>query len=465
MKLQRPVIVIGGGWAGLAAAIELARREIPVTLLESAKQLGGRARRVQFEDISKSPKQPNQLNQKNQKYKQALSVDNGQHLLLGAYKSTLALLKLIGINEKRGLLRKNLSMTMLSKQWRPIRLRTSRLPAPLNLALGLLRTSGLSIKDRLNALKFSRELSLSDFSISTDESCLDLFNRHCLSEKLIKAIWEPLCLAGLNTHIHEASAEIFLSMLYQTFANARSDANLLFARIDLGALFPDPALDYIEKHGGSIRLGKRVTSLQIKNDSIMGVSLAESALLSNHVILATPYQAAEKLIAQHPILETLRQKLQKFEAKPICTIYLQYPKRVKLPSEMIGFISKTAQWAFDRRVCGQAGLISVVISGSGPHMDIDNAELCAQVEQELATHYPGWPKTTQRMVIREKRATFNCSININKIRPTNNSAVNGLWLAGDYTNTGLPSTLEGAVRSGIQSAKAVAKSIMQSSKM
>lgn len=452
---HKPVTIVGGGWAGLAAAIELARNDIPVTLLEAAKQLGGRARRVQFNDLSKQP----DLNQHEHIAHNNISIDNGQHLLVGAYDATLSLLRTIGIKEKQVLQRRDLSLTMLSKDWRPIRLKTGKMPAPLHLAIGLLTMTGVSIKDRLNALKFTYVLTKSDFTIKKDESCLSLFKKHNQSHKIIKALWEPLCLAGLNTHISEASAEVYLHMLRETFAHTRSKSNLLFTMKDLGKLLPDPALDYIERYGGSIRLGNKVTGLQIRDNKTVGVTLSKSSILTDHVILATPYYIAERLMSSHTILAPLCQRLTQLESRPICTIYLQYPKLVKLPGEVVGLLNTTAQWIFDRRVCNQAGLMSIVISGSGDHMSMSNAELCTVVEEELAIHFPTWPKAKQRMVIREKRATFNCHVNINKIRPGNSTAVTGLWIAGDYTDTQLPATLESAIRSGTRSAKAIIDAI------
>ena len=200
VKKMDPVIVVGGGWAGLAAAVELTRYEIPVTLLESAKQLGGRARRVQFSNTTKQH-----------------SIDNGQHLLIGAYDSTLSMLRTLGIQEEKVLHRKNMYLRMYSPITRNLHLRTGGLPTPLHLALGLLTATGLSLFDRIKALRFSAALAKSDYTLEKDETCLSLLQRHKQSKKLIKNIWEPLCLAALNTHIHGASAVIFLRVLRETF--------------------------------------------------------------------------------------------------------------------------------------------------------------------------------------------------------------------------------------------------------
>jgi uncharacterized protein with NAD-binding domain and iron-sulfur cluster len=264
-----------------------------------------------------------------------------------------------------------------------------------------------------------------------------------------------LCLAALNTHINDASAIVFLRMMRETFSYSRTDSNLLFTATDLGRSFPDPALEYIELNGGSVRLGQRVTGLIYEDHTITGVTTQDERIESPWVILATPHYTTAQLIATQPALEPLAQQLEQFETNPIVTVYLQYPEHVSMGAPMVGMVGTTAQWVMDRRICQQPGLISVIISGTGPHMDMDNDALTSLVAGEVAEQFPRWPSAEQTMVIREKRATFHCRPGINDIRPGNKTAINGLWLAGDYTNTELPATLESAVRSGVRSARGV----------
>ncbi len=429
-----PAIVVGGGWAGLAAAVELTRHKIPVILLESAKQLGGRARSI---------------------YANEMHVDNGQHLLLGAYESTLGLLRTIGVNEEDKLQRQPLSLQWLRPNGKPVSLNTKNLPAPFHLACGLFTAEGLSLKDRFSAINFSRKLQRNNFSIKQDCSVETLLQKHRQSQTLITALWEPLCVGALNTHIHEASAKIFLRTLSDSFRYSRSDSDLLLTKCNLGEILPEPASDYIETHNGSVRLGHRVTRLNIQNNGITGVTLTGNSIPARHVILATPQTITRRLFEPHPALNTITEQIKHIQHRPICTVYLQYDKQVQLGRWMQGSLDTVSQWIFDRGLYGQAGLMAVVISGDGEHLEWDNDKLCGHVAQELATLFPEWPAALSQHVIREKRATFASTVNIQHYRPSAKTPVDGLYLAGDYTDVGLPATLEAAVRSGLQCAQHV----------
>jgi squalene-associated FAD-dependent desaturase len=450
---------VGGGWTGLTTAVELVRHDIPVILLESAKQLGGRARRVSFENNIHGVAPSESSNQDNT---DKISVDNGQHLLLGAYDSTLAMLHTVGINEESVVQREKLALIMRRRNERNVTIKAGRLPAPLHIAWGLLFASGLSVNDRIKALQFCQALLKMNFKLTTDENCLELLKRYQQTTDVIKTIWEPLCIAALNTPLATASASVFLRILGDAFSNRSSESDLLFLKVDLGEAYPDKAANYIEKYGGSIRLGQRVTSLLIENQQLKGLKLQHGEIESEYVVLATPHYATQKMLAPHTSLTELTQQLTKFATQPIVTVYLQYPQKTTLNTNMIGLVDTTSQWIFDRRLYGQPGLMAVVISSSGPHMKLDNQALCAQVEMEIAEFFPRWPKAKRRMVIREKRATFDCVSGCNDYRPNNKTPVQGLWLAGDYTDTGLPATLESAVRSGQRCAQSIIRTIHQS---
>ena len=426
-------VVVGGGWAGIAAAVELARHGRPVTLIEAADRLGGRARRVDY---------------------RGHEVDNGQHLVIGAYHTLLELLAAIGVKEEQAFERRPLELRLRSLHGPEIRLRLPRLPAPLHLLAGLISASGLSAAEKRRALRFC--LRLQAPAPRTDRSVLSMLEDAAQPETLIRRLWEPLCLATLNAPAATASAEVFRRVLFDAFARRRADSDLLIARADLGRLFPEPAHDFILRQGGRIRLGQRVTALRLAGERIGGVELANGeSLAAAHVVLAVPPPACLRLIEPLPALSALAERLERMDSAPICTIYLQYPAQTSLPFPLVGLHGATAQWVCDLAVMGRPGLMSVVISGAGDHMETAKARLVERIGAELAAFFPDWPAPQDGFVLRERRATFLCSAGVNALRPAHEILYPNCHIAGDATATGYPATLEGAVRSGVACARRI----------
>jgi squalene-associated FAD-dependent desaturase len=431
---QESIIIIGGGWAGLSCAIELTALGLPVTVLESARQLGGRARRVAFENNA---------------------VDNGQHVLVGAYHNTLDLLKRLNLSLDTNLYRESLHLMLQGADRQQFQLNLPPLLAPLNLLVGLLSCKGFTLKDRWHAFTFGLQLFSNALYFEADISVAELLARHKQTENTINALWEPICLASLNTPIDEASARIFVQILYDSFCRSHRDADMIIPRVDLGCLLPDAAYEYIEQHGGFVHLGQRVSELVIEERHITGVKCEDNRYEAAHVVLAIPPHACQPLLKSHPAMHDIAYNMSGFHYHPICTIYLQYPASVQTDRPIQGFLGTTAQWIIDRRITAQPGLMAVVISGPGSHMQLNNEQLSTVIQNELQGMFPHWPTASAYLVIREKRATFSCRVGINQLRPDNHTPVHGLWLAGDYTNTGYPATIESAVISGQRAARLI----------
>jgi len=427
-------VVVGAGWAGLATAVTLTRAGIPVKLYESARQIGGRARRVPFQD---------------------LTIDNGQHLFIGAYRETLAIMETVGVDISRVLLRQRLQLISRYPDGRVFSIKAPHLPAPMHLLWSLLTAKGLSAQERWSAIRLGLKLKLGQLKLAQDISISKFLHQQNQPDSVNEALWHPLCLAIMNTHPQQASAEIFIRVLEDAFLHQQQDSNLLYARTDLSDVLPDPAVDYIEQHGSQVRLGQRITRLEIDGERITGVRSENNFQAASQVVLALPPYASVPLLESQPELKALASHLQQFDYEPICTVYLQYPESVQLPAPMLGLLGSIGQWAFDRQICDQPGLIAVVISSSGIHMEWPNSQLVDVISRELENLFPAWPQPTSTQVIREKRATFASLVNINQSRPANQTAIEGLWLAGDFTQTGYPATLEGAVRSGVQCAQQI----------
>lgn len=427
-------LVIGAGWAGLAAAVALTRGGRAVTLIEAGREPGGRARRVHLDE---------------------LPVDNGQHLLLGAYASTLDLLRTLGVAEHEVLTRLPLALDLRGAHGRRIHLQTPALPAPLHLLWGLMHAQGIARADRLRALRGLP--AMLRFPGCEDMTVAGLLARHGQPRSIVDGLWTPLCLGALNLPPEEASAGVFVRVLRESFDRRRAHSDLLVARRDLGAVLPAPALAFLRAHGTRSLLGERVTGLLLERGRIAGVRTRKGEQRADTVVLATGPRAAADLLAAHPSTAALAADIRALGAAPICTVYMQYAPQTSLPRPLLGLLEGPGQWVFDRGHTGQPGLMSVVISGPGPHMELSNETLAQSVARQLQVVL-GWPLPHRHWVIREKHATIRCTPQTERLRPPQATAIRGLWLAGDYTRTGLPATLEGAVRSGLECARTLLQS-------
>ncbi len=432
--LQPPAVaVIGGGCAGLAAATELAKHGVPVTLFESARQLGGRARGLNWKDRR---------------------LDNGQHILLGAYSETLRLLRESGADSQAPLLRLPLQLVQLPD----FALRASaRLPAPLHILAGLLRARGLKKRERLAAARFLAWLRLCGFRLAQDLPLGELLASRRQPEAVTRNLWEPICLAALNTPLGEASAQMFLNVLRDGFARAKADSDLLLPRRDFSALLAEPLAQAIRRDGGSVLTNHEITAIHRKGNGYE-VICGDAAHAFSHVVLAVqPFRAAA-LLRELPELAAAARQCDSLDYQPIYTIYLQYPDTVRLPFPMLGLSGGHGQWVLDRGALdGQAGLLAVVISARGPHQNLTQEALAAAVTAQLAQALPHLPAPLWHKVIAEKRATFSCRPHL--ARPAQRTGLGNFLLAGDYTAGPYPATIEGAVRSGVQCAHLILESL------
>lgn len=431
---SRPrVIVVGGGWAGLAAAVSLAQHAVPPILLESARQLGGRARALRFGPFH---------------------VDNGQHVLLGAFDSVLAILATLNVSEASVFRRQSLRLLLLGRDGQRVELRTERLPAPLHLIAGLLRSSGISLSARLAAIFLLRAIARERLERIADCSVADFLLERRQPFEAVQALWRPFCYAALNAPPERASARLFLRAARRTFFGHRRHSDLLLPVLDLSACLPRPATDYIESRGGSVRLGARVQAIEVVDGAVTGVRVDDALLPADHVILATPPDVSVELLQPHSALAAQVAGVRQLHTQPICTVYLRYTDVVTLERDMIGLLDALPQWLFDRgRLTGDRGLIAAVISGPGPHLRLTNEALIAQVIDDIARRFPAWPAPMDAKLVRERRATLAAVPGVDEFRPKHATPVHGLWLAGDYTATGYPSSLEGAVKSGMLCAR------------
>lgn len=424
-KYLNPAI-IGGGYAGMAAAVELTAQGIPVTVFESARQLGGRARGVLHNDTR---------------------LDNGQHLLLGCYHETQRLIELVGGHLNQDFLRLPLQLDLHGE----FSLRAPRLPAPLHLLIALLKAHGLTWNERMAAVRFMLRLRSMDFRLPKDMTVTELLATHKQDADLTFKLWEPLCIAALNTPVDKASAQVLLNVLRDALNRTRADSDMLLPRIDFTALFPQRAAAFIEQNGGKVHLSCGADSIVPKEGGIE-LAAANGTHFFSHVICAAPAGIAEKLLRPIAELAGVAAQIGALDHQPIYTVYLQYPAHVTLPHPMLGLHRRLSQWLFDKgQIAGQKGLLAAVISAEGIHQELSQEQLARKVIAELGVEFGISEQPEWFRVIAEKRATFCCAPGLH--RPAQQTALPSLLLAGDYTAGDYPATLEGAVLSGVRCAR------------
>ncbi len=400
--MDNRVAVVGAGYAGMAAAVTLAERGIPVTVFESGPVPGGRARRV---------------------VSQGNELDNGQHILVGAYSELFRLMHTVGVAES-AVLRVPLEL----RYAQGFSFRALRLPFPLGLLGGLLLARGLPMPERFGAVRFIAALRADGFRLERDVTVTELLRMHRQDGAIGHYLWRPLCVSALNTPVEVASSRAFLVVLRDALLGGAGASDLVLPRVDLSRLFPDPASEYVTRHGGEIRLRSPVENL------------AELQKQYSSVIVA---------VGPHQLKTLLPDVVDSHTYQPIYTCYLQYGESVALPFPMVGLADGLVQWVFDRgALLGEKGRLACVISAQGDHQQMSQDELAEVCHRELnknnlVNENPIWTR-----VIAEKRATITCAVG----RPTIESAMPGVHIAGDYTDPEYPPTLEAAVRSGVRAA-------------
>jgi hydroxysqualene dehydroxylase len=434
------VAVVGAGWAGLAAAVGARSAGHQVTLMEAARIAGGRARTLPITLPDGSTHQ----------------LDNGQHILIGAYRDTLALMAQVGLSAES--LCQRSTLQLLDPQGRGLRL--PDWPAPLDALWGIATARGWPLPDRWSLLLHAAGWRLSGFNCLDGLTVAQLCHR--MSPGLMAGFIEPLCVSALNTPATRASARVFLRVLQDSLMGPPGGSHVLIPRCPLGSLLPDAALTWLQQPlptpsaaPAQVRLGHRAQHLARRHgpDHTGTHTPAPTGWLLDgevfdHVVLALPaWEAARLVAAFNPAWSTCALQLQH---EAIATVYTLSDASVRLASPMLALPSSPrapAQFVFDRgQLNGPAGLLAWVVSAaSGTRADLE-AAVQLQARQQLGI------QTRTLLTVVEKRATFACTPGV--LRPPANIAP-GLVACGDYVAGPYPATLEGAVRSGRAAAAAL----------
>lgn len=442
----KKVVILGAGFAGLSAAVELSLRGHNVTVLESRNMLGGRAH---------SFVEP----------KTGSETDNGQHILMGCYHESLRLIDTLGVSSH--LLKPEALDVPYCSDRGSSELKAPALPAPLHLLVGLLNFNELSWSDRWAAAKLSLRLRLGQAPLP-DETVEAWLKRWGQTLNLTRAVWEPLCISALNEPVATASAMLFATVIKRALLGSSEDSKIIISKVGLSRLFAPEAEQLLNLCGSKIVRNKVVKSFQFDGNRIAKVETQDGSVFeADHVISALPWNALRTLIpAESPLAEACHQ----MGEAPIVSVHLWLDKSI-LDRPFIGFLDSPLHWVFSgdhirekteatataEATSEPSHRYALIVSGARELIGQSSEEIEAMAVRELHKFLPESrdAQVIHRLIYKSRSATFATTPESEKLRPNAATTSPNFWLAGDWTNTGLPATLEGAIVSGQTSAQLV----------
>ena len=438
------VIIIGAGFSGLSAAVDLSSRGAHVLVLEGRPQLGGRATSYRDKVTGEW-------------------VDNGQHVLFGCYRDTFRFLRRLGVDSDV-YLPTTLSVDCIGRDNRLVKFQCPYLPPPLHLFGGVLEWESLPTHERWATLRMlgpllrARRQKHRDWRVKTvaaNETVRQWLIRHGQGPQIREFLWEPLALAALNQQPDAAAAAPFVRVLAELCGTNVRDAAICVPRRPLKEFYADPAHRFIEDHGGTVRT-KSPAKVSLVRKRLLGVETGGELIPTRAVIAAVPWHTFPRLFSNRPAaLELAIASAEKTDGSPIATVNLWLDGLV-LPRPLLGLPGRTMQWVFDKRTVfgASASHLSLVSSGATDVVSLSDRALISLATAELRSALPGrlW-RVKHASVIRERQATFSLAPGQPQ-RPDTETPVSGLFLAGDWIETGLPATIESAVISGHRAADA-----------
>lgn len=423
---MKKCLVLGGGFAGLTSAVYLSKAGFKVEVLEASPKLGGRA--YSFKDPESGTE-----------------IDNGQHILMGCYSYTLGFLREIHSIEKLKQ-QKSLAINFLAEEGKSFGLVAAGLPYPLSLLSALINYGALTFGDKLTLMKFFLKLPFITPKDVKDISVLEWLESEGQGENLRKAFWDFLSVSALNIGPSKASAELFLNVLKQVFLHGNMAAAVILPGGGLSELYCVNAKKYIEDRGGVIRLSEKAEELIVENNVLTGVRTGNGVTGDyDFVISALPLHALEKIL---PGGDYFKKPPLKYSA--ILSVHLWTAKN-DIPASFFGLIGSPVHWLFNNGTH-----LTTVISDADKYMDLTGEEIFELICEELE-RYTVMKKDEIKSykVIKEKRATYVPSPDLEGKRPGARTGIKNLFLAGDWVETGLPSTIESAVKSGVLAAEKI----------
>ena len=436
------VTVIGGGLGGITAACELAEAGLKVTLVEKRPFLGGRA----YSYVDKRSR---------------VEVDNGQHVFLGCCREYIGLLKRLGVWHKAHLQRR-LHVRVIDKVWGESRLRSERLPPPLHLLPSLLRFRSLSPAEKVRAayaMASIRSLDRGAHPELDDITFADWLRARGQTENAVRGFWNLIVLPTLNGDITTVSADLALMVFQEGFLRDRDGANVGWSRVGLSALLAEAAREYIESRGGEVLLDCAISGVRVEDGRAVAGGLEEPA---DYVVLAADPRSLLSLLPKALREEPFFSRIEALTSSPIVNVHLWYDRQVT-DLEFAAFLNTPLQWVFNKsKLWGQEGdgqYLDVSLSGAEEFVDMPTREIVELFGREVQSLFPAarTAEIRRALVVKQRDATFAARPGVARLRPPQRTPLGNLFLAGDWTATGWPATMESAVRSGCLAAREVLK--------
>ena len=417
--MQKKVLVIGGGLAGLSSAAYLSKNNFKVKLLESSPKLGGRT--YSFLD-----KETNTI------------LDNGQHILMGCYSETLNFISLIGAVKNLDI-QKSLSVNFVKEGYNIFKLKSLPFFYPFDLLIAALKYKAINFPERLRLLKVFIKLPFYSVHKLGSMNVKDWLEKENQSINIQNAFWKILTVGALNTSLEKASAKIFVDILRQIFANGKNAATIILPKFGLTESFCKDAEEFIIKNSGEIHLSETVSKLIIIEDSVTEIHTSNKIYKDfDFVVSAIPAFALSRILEDKDQIN-----IPEFIYSTILNIHL-WLKDNSFPTGFFGLINSPLHWVFNKGTH-----LNIVISDAEELAGKSDDELIEMCKVEMKKLFLLKPETISNYkIIKEKRATFIPSNDILDKRPQQKTNIKNLIIAGDWVDTGLPSTIESAVKSG-----------------
>jgi squalene-associated FAD-dependent desaturase len=446
--VSRPSVAIaGGGLAGLAAACNLADAGYGVTLFEKRPFLGGRA--YSYTDKSSG-----------------LTVDNGQHVFLGCCTEYIRFLERLGVRDAAHL-QKRFRVPVIDKVWGESLLAAADLPPPMHLLPSLLRFRSLSPGEKALAGWALSQIHLTNRARHPELDDIT-FEEWLLARKqslhAIRSLWNLIVLPTLNGDTSRVSADVALMVFQEGFLRSRHGANIGWAKVGLSELLAGAARRYIEERGGELRIEEALCGVEVEGGEVSRLRVGSGEVTADAYVIALPVESVLDALPDVVRDEAFFARIRRIGTSPIVNVHLWYDRPV-WRRRFAAFLNTPMQWVFNKsKLWGESGggqYLDISLSGAHDFVDLPSSEIIQLFTKEMFALFPETrgAELVRSLVVKQREATFDAVPGVSVLRPTQATPLRNLILAGDWTQTGWPATMESAVRSGQLAASAVIREV------